>query len=299
MMSGSTHTQYPTILVDVTDGVATVTLNRPEKHNAFNEQMIADLTAVFKRLKGNAEVQVAVLRGEGKSFSAGADLDYMQKMATFSFEENVADAMHLAEMLETVHEFAQAKPLIGRVHGNALGGGAGLVALCDYVLADEGTNFGFPEVKLGLRPSTISPYVLERIGHENALTYFSMGITFNAGEARGMGLIHELATDGQMEGRLRELVTLATLKGRDGLLEERAHDAYVPFELPTERTVGTDMFMLLQNVERLSKAGDRQALMEFTARDIAEARCSKRGQSGIQAFLESRGVGKESAMAKE
>lgn len=298
-MAGSTQTHYPTVLLDVMDGVATVTLNKPKKHNAFDAQMIADLTAVFKRLKDSADVKVAVLRGEGKSFSAGADLDYMQQMAGFTFNENVADAMRLAEMLETVHEFAQAKPLIGRIHGNALGGGAGLVALCDYVLADEGTNFGFPEVRLGLRPSTISPYVLERIGHENALTYFSMGVTFNAGEARGMGLIHELATDGQMEGRLRELVTLAILKGRDGLVEERGRDAYVPFELPTERTVGTDMFLLIQNVEKLSKAGDRQALMEFTARDIATARCSDKGCKGIQAFLESRGVGKDSAMVKE
>ncbi|MCC7259880.1 MAG: enoyl-CoA hydratase/isomerase family protein [Alphaproteobacteria bacterium] len=298
-MPSSTQTTYPTILLDVTDGVATVTLNRPQKHNAFNEQMIADLTAVFKKLKGSDEVKVAVLRGEGKSFSAGADLDYMQKMAGFTFDENVADAMHLAEMLETVHEFAQAKPLIGKVHGNALGGGAGLVALCDYVLADDTTNFGFPEVRLGLRPSTISPYVLDRIGHENALTYFSMGITFNAGEARGMGLVHELAVGGQMEDRLRELVALAALKGRDGLLEERARDAYVPFELPTDRTVWTDMVTLIQNVEALSKAGDRQALMEFTARDIATARCSEKGRKGIQTFLESRGVGKDSAMAKE
>ena len=270
----------PSVLIEVRDGVATVTLNRPEKRNAFDPKMIGELTIAFERLEQDPSVQVAVLQGSGKAFSAGADINYMQDMVKYSLDENIADAMKLARMFRALHDFS--KPLIGFVHGAALGGGAGLVALCDYVLADKDTKLGFTEILLGLRPSTISPYVMERIGTENALNYFSSGKMFMAEEARRIGLVDEETAPETAAMRLADAVHIAQSSGKDAL---RGMRPGTQENVAWDGTHDAGVVALVKGVEA-RRGGAADALMEFTARDIAEARVSDVGQQKTRAYIE-------------
>lgn len=168
-------------------GVVCVTLSRPEKHNALNRAMIAELTNALRQIDADPEVRIVVLRGDGASFCAGADLLQMREMATASHDENIADAADLAEMFRTLYFIS--KPTVAVVHGRAYGGGVGLVACCDIAIADEKTTFCFPEVRLGLIPAVISPYIVAAIGARSAQHWFLSGTTFNAGEGLRMGLV--------------------------------------------------------------------------------------------------------------
>ena len=174
-------------------GIVRVSLNRPERHNAFDEGLIEALTTTFNVLGIDPSIRAIILSGNGKSFCAGADLDWMKRAATFTEGENRADAMRLSDMLHAIDSCA--KPVIARVHGNVAGGGVGLVACADLVVAIEGAQFRLSEVRLGLTPSTISPFVVAKIGVSHARRWFLTAEAFGAAQAQAMGLAHETATD--------------------------------------------------------------------------------------------------------
>jgi methylglutaconyl-CoA hydratase len=182
-----------TLLTNLDNGVARVTLNRPDRHNAFNEALIAGLTTTFNALGSDPAVRVIILSGAGKSFCAGADLDWMQRAARFTEAENRADAMQLSDMLHAIDTCA--KPVIACVHGHIAGGGVGLVACADMVVAVEGTQFRLSEVRLGLTPATISPFVVAKIGTSQARRWCLTAEAFGAAPAQSMGLTHETAAD--------------------------------------------------------------------------------------------------------
>jgi methylglutaconyl-CoA hydratase len=172
---------YKTITVLVENLVATVTLNRPDVRNAFNDVLIAELTSAFTALEKQNGVDLVVLAANGKSFCAGADLTWMKAMAGYSYDENIADAQLLAKMLETLYRFP--KPVIAKVQGDAYGGGVGLAAVCDVVIASEQAHFCLSEARLGLLPATISPYVIKALGEQACRRYFITSERFSAVEA--------------------------------------------------------------------------------------------------------------------
>ncbi|MEC9236213.1 MAG: enoyl-CoA hydratase-related protein, partial [Pseudomonadota bacterium] len=178
------------VIVETEKGIASVTLNRGEVHNAFNQDMIADLHEAFIKLAVADDVNVVVLTGAGKSFSAGADMNWMKEAATYSEEENFQDALALANMLKSLYELPQLT--IAAVYGAAMGGGMGLVSCCDFVIAAEDTKFALSEVKLGLIPATIAPYVMRAIGKRQARRYFQTAEFISAAHALNIGLIHEV-----------------------------------------------------------------------------------------------------------
>src|SRR6476660_1577671 len=188
----------------VRNGVATVTLNRPEIHNAFDETLIATLTETFVTLDDDRDVRVVVLAGAGRSFCAGADLNWMKRMAAFGDEENLRDATALAAMLRAL--YALSKPTIARVHGAAYGGGVGLIAACDIAIAVPEATFALTEAKLGLIPATIGPYVIEAIGARQARRYFLTAERFGAADALRIGLVHEVAPLPQLDARIDEVI---------------------------------------------------------------------------------------------
>ena len=243
-------------------GVATVSLNRPELHNAFNDALITDLINCFKELEKNNDIRVVVLTGEGKSFCAGADLNWMKAMKDYSFEENVADSQNLAELFQTINAFS--RPVIGRINGHALGGGAGLVACCDYVLAVDTANIAFTEVRLGLIPAAISPFVIAKIGESHARASFLSGAKINVSRAFVMGLVHQVTTLERLDQDLE--VVLA-----DFLLEG-PHAARTAKEL----------------VREVVSAPTKEAVRDYTCSAIAKARASEEGQEGMSSLLEKR-----------
>ena len=181
---------YTALTVEVRNGFALLSLARPDVHNAFDETLIRELTGTLAALAADDDVRAVVLTGNGPSFCAGADLNWMKKMAAYSRAENVADAEGLAEMLRMLH--AMPKPTIARVHGAAFGGGVGLVACCDIAIAAQDATFALSEAKLGLIPATISPYVIEAIGARMARRYFLSAERFDAAEAYRIGLVHDI-----------------------------------------------------------------------------------------------------------
>lgn len=193
-----------TIELERAGAVATVWLNRPQVHNAFDETLIAELTSALQALDADPTVRAVVLAGRGRSFCAGGDLGWMRRMAAFSAAENLQDAGRLAAMLATLAGLS--KPTLARVHGAALAGGTGLVAACDIVLATPEASFGTTEVRLGLIPATISPYVIRAIGARAAQRYFLTGERFDAAEARRLGLVHEVCSTETLDARLQDLL---------------------------------------------------------------------------------------------
>ena len=242
-------------------GVATLTLNRAEKHNAFDDAIIADLTAKLKRLDGDAAVRVVVLTGAGKTFSAGGDLNWMRSMAKFGEKENMEDALKLAELMELLD--GMSKPTIAKVNGPAYGGGVGLVACCDIAICTEAAKFALTEVRLGLIPAVISPYVIAAIGERQARRYFLTAEPIEAKVAYHIGLIHEVVTPDILDETVNMLAT-SLLKGGPKALLAAKH------------------FIAEQS------AVDRKALKKKTAQWIAELRTSEEGQEGLTAFLEKR-----------
>ncbi|HEX4762818.1 MAG TPA: enoyl-CoA hydratase/isomerase family protein [Usitatibacter sp.] len=251
------------LAVEVQGPVGLVTLNRPDRHNAFDDALIADLTQALRDMEADDAVRVVVLAGAGKSFSAGADLNWMKRMAGFSKEENQRDAMGLGALMRTLAHLR--KPTIARVHGAAYGGGVGLVACCDIAVATQEASFSFSEVKLGLIPAVISPYVIAAIGERHARRYFITGERFDAGQAWRMGLVHELAMDeADMDQRLGVIVTALLTAGPVAIREAK------------------ELVRAVANKPVMSE------LIQDTAERIARVRSSPEGREGVSAFLEKR-----------
>jgi len=253
---------YETLLVTVADKVATVTLNRPDLRNAFNEQAIAELARVFDELGRNDAVRAIVLAANGPSFCAGADLNWMKKMAGYSHDENHADAMRLAEMLRTI--YLCPKPVVARVQGDCYAGGMGLVAACDIVVASEAAGFCLSEVKLGLIPATISPYVIKAMGEQAARRYFITAERFDAAEAQRIGVAHAVVAPEALD---------ATVAGIVKALVNNSPHAVRQAKTLVREIVG-------QPVD--------DALLRDTAGRIAAIRASTEGREGVASFLEKR-----------
>jgi len=253
--------QHQYVSVRRTGPTLHVQLNRPEVRNAFNPLMIAELTAVFSQVEAGGAVRAVVLAGAGESFCAGADLTWMRAMAAYTREENVADAVRLAEMLEAVE--GCDVPVVARVHGAALGGGAGLVTACDVVVSSSDTTFGFTEARLGIAPAVIAPFVLRRIGPGHARALFVTGERFDAARAERIGLVHRVADRAALDDAVRDALT--------GILSCGPAAVRVCKELVAE-------------VPSLS----RDAARAYTAEAIATLRASPEGQEGMRAFLEKR-----------
>lgn len=253
---------YKSLLVTIEQHVATVTLNYPEKRNAFNDEMISELTAAFEQLGANDNVRVIVLAAAGKAFCAGADLNWMRAMADYSYEENLADADKLAQMLKTIYECP--KPTIAAIQGDVYAGGMGLVAACDVAFAVKIANFCLSEVRLGLAPATISPYVIRAMGARAAQRYFLSAEVFDAKKARQLGFIHERVS----EESLNDVVATFCAK-----VVKNSPDA-----MKTCKT-------LLHDV-----AGQpiTEKLIKHTVKGIADIRASEQGKEGVQAFLQKR-----------
>lgn len=244
-------------------GVAIVTLDRPSRRNAFDALMIAQLTEAFETLKAADRVRIVFLRGAGDTFCAGADIEWMREQGRQTHAENEEDALALARMLRALHDLPQFT--VALVHGAAMGGGAGLVAACDWAVAVAGTKFRFSEVRLGLTPATISPFVIEAIGARAARALFASALPFDAEQAQRLGLVHEVvAAPADLQSALRMLAGLAT---------ENAPGAVADSKRLVRDVHGRPM---------------DEALMRLTARRIADRRSSAEGQEGLAAFLEKR-----------
>lgn len=242
--------------------VATVWMNRPEVHNAFDERLIAELGQICRRLDADPAVRVVVLAGRGRHFSAGADLNWMRRAAGFGYEENLADARSFADMLRTLAQMD--KPTIARVQGAALGGGTGLTAACDIAVASDDAVFATSEAKFGIIPAVISPYVLRAIGRRQALRYFQSGERFDAATALAIGLVHEVVPAARLDEQVAALADglLAAGPGAQAAAKGLIHAiAGRPIDADTS---------------------------EETAQRIARQRATDEGREGIAAFLEKR-----------
>ena len=259
---GAASAAYTTIDVTVRNAVAIVILNRPDVHNAFNETLIAELTAALRALDADPSVRAVVLAGAGASFCAGADLNWMKKMAAFSRAQNLADASALAVMLSTLD--ALSKPTIARVHGAAFGGGAGLVACCDIAIGAQDATFAFSEARLGLIPAAISPYVVAAIGARAARRYFLTAERFTAAEAYRLGLLHDLALVEELDARINALLGALLTAGPHAQAECKA---------------------LLRAI--VNRPVDARIVAD-TAQRIARVRASPEGKEGVAAFLSKR-----------
>jgi methylglutaconyl-CoA hydratase len=252
---------YTSLLLHQRGSVATVTLNRPEIHNALDATLIGEIRDVFRALAGDERVRVIVLTGAGLSFCAGADLRWMQAAVHFTEEENRRDALALTEMLEAIA--GSPKPVVARVNGSALAGGAGLVAASDIAIAAESARFGFTESRLGLVPATISPYVVRRIGESHALALFLTAERFEAPRALAIGLVHQIAAAESLDAAVERCVENLLRGGPHALAENK---------------------LLIAGIRNTDAAG----LAGFTADTIARLRVSPEGQEGLRAFLEKR-----------
>lgn len=243
------------------DGVEYVTLNRPDVRNAFNEGTVTELTWWADSVAADAGVRAVVLAGHGPVFCAGADLDWMRRMASFSHQQNLDDASDMARMFLTLDRLPM--PVVGRVHGAALGGGVGLAAICDIVVSTDTAQFGLTEVRLGLVPAVIAPFVISKIGRSAARELFLTGSRFTAERARTLGLVHAVVPEGELDTVVRAYLT-ELLAGAPGAVRAAKH-------LIAEccRRPPTDAATLC-------------------AEAIAERRASAEGQEGIKAFLEKR-----------
>jgi methylglutaconyl-CoA hydratase len=244
-------------------GVATVTLNRPDVHNAFSDALISELETAFTSLGSDETVRIIILTGAGKSFSAGADLNWMKNCAAYSEEENVADAMRLSSMLLSI--YTCPKPTLAWVNGAAFGGGVGLAAACDIAVTTATNVFCLSEVRLGLTPATISPYVVRAIGERAAHRYFLTGERFDGIEARKIGLIHETGHTPQEANMIIDGLTEHLLAGGPA--------------------AQADCKKLISMV---SGAPLNVELRTATAKQIAQRRVSSEGQEGLTSFLEKR-----------
>lgn len=241
--------------------VERLTLNRPEVRNALNDELIAELAHWAARVRDDRAARVVVLAGAGPAFCAGADLAWMAKTVTYTHEQNVSDADALARMFAALDSLPM--PLIGRIHGAALGGGSGLAAVCDIVVAEQSAVFGFTEVKLGIIPAVIAPFVLAKIGRSAARELFLTGMRFSAAHAREIALVHKVVSSDALDDTVEAYATEVAAAGPDAVRAAKALIRDV-WESPVEQVAG------------------------LTARAIATRRVSPEGQEGLRAFLEKR-----------
>jgi methylglutaconyl-CoA hydratase len=250
---------YKTLLVEEVAGVLNVTLNRPEVHNAFNDELIAEAIDLFGGLAANTSARAVVLQGRGANFCAGADLHWMSRMVAYSREENIRDSAQLAKMYALIDECPL--PVIGRIQGAAIGGGVGLVAVCDVAVASRDAKFGLSEVKLGILPAVISPYVIGKIGRSHARALFLTGERFDAQRAYDIGLVHRVTDDAAaLEVAVNDTVALIRTSGPEAVRECKKLIAYV-------------------STHEVADA------IPYTIEAIAARRISEEGQQGMGAFL--------------
>lgn len=258
-------TRYETLAIERAGQVATIWMNRPEVFNAFNETLIADLSAACAELEGDAGVRVVVLAGRGKHFSAGADLNWMKRASTYGHEENLADARRFAGMLRALSDLS--KPTIARIQGAALGGGTGLAAACDMAIAADDAVFSTSEVKFGIIPAVISPYVLRAIGPRHALRYFQSAERISAQRALAIGLVGEVVPLVELDAAVAALAEV--LIGGAPSAQKAAKDL----------------------IAAVAGRPIDDAVSEETAQRIARQRATDEARDGIAAFLEKRTPG--------
>ena len=258
-----TDNESAVLLRHRSDGIAEVVLNRPDKRNAFDDVIIQQLITALENVDADDNTRVVILRSEGKHFSAGADLGWMRRMADNSRQENLDDSRELARLMNVLNHLS--KPVIGLVHGAAFGGAVGLAACCDIVLATEKASFCLSEVKLGLIPAVISPYVVRAIGERQARRYFITAEIFTARRAEHFGLVHEVCEDvAAMERRCDELLLQLALNGPEAMQAAKN----LVFAV-SHKVIGEDV-------------------IDDTAQRIADIRVGAEGQEGLSAFLNKR-----------
>jgi methylglutaconyl-CoA hydratase len=250
------------LIIEKRNQVAIVALNRPELRNAFDDALIANLTKAFRDIEADPAIRAMVLTGAGRAFCAGGDLNWMKRMAGYGYEQNLADANALAEMLKTLDRMS--KPTIARVHGPAYAGGVGLVAACDIAIGSHDAEFCLTEVKLGLSPATISPYVVRAMGARLARRFFLTGEKFDAGEAYRLRLLSDVSPPDELDGAVNALLGHLVTGGREA--QARIKDL----------------------IRAVSAGPADDAMIADTARRIAEIRVSPEGREGIASFLEKR-----------
>jgi len=253
--------EYDTIEIQRQNDITTITLNRPELHNVMNEKLIKELTSCFKKLNKDNLTKIIILTGKGKSFSAGADLNWMKSMANYSKEENIQDSKLLSDLYETIYN--SPKPIIGHINGHAFGGGIGLIAVCDITIAPPDKKFAFSEVKLGIIPSVISTYIVKRIGISNMRRLFITGERFNSQYAKQIGLIDYLVPEEEINNEIQKNIEKIKTSGPNAIIE------------------------IKKIVEKYQKM-DIEKYKEHSVNKISELRISEEGQEGIKAFLEKR-----------
>ncbi|HEX3109955.1 MAG TPA: enoyl-CoA hydratase-related protein [Thermoanaerobaculia bacterium] len=250
---------YRTLIVSEENAVLSVTLNRPDVHNAFNDELIAEAIEVFSGIATTTDLRAVVLRSGGANFCAGADLNWMSRMVSYTREENIRDSSQLAKMYALINECPI--PVVGRVQGAAIGGGVGLVAVCDIAIATRASKFGLSEVKLGILPAVISPYVIEKIGASHARALFLTGERFDAERALRIGLVHRVVED------------------------EAALDTAVAETLAQLATSGPEAVKACKKLIAFVSTNELAENIPYTIEAIAERRVSEEGQGGMQAFL--------------
>src|SRR6266480_485791 len=243
------------------DKIATITMRRPEVHNAFNKQLIQDLITAFTGLVTDTQLHAVVLTGDGPSFSAGADLNMMRESTVFTREQNLNDALRLAELFDTINNFPS--PVVARVNGTAMGGGLGLLAVCDIVIAVEGARLAFSEVKLGIAPAVISPYVIRKIGETHARVLFVTGERFTSTYAQEIGLVHIVTKPEDLDAAVNKTISELLSGGPQAIRASKA---------------------LALSVGQM----DRDSAHTYTAETIATLRVSAEAQERLRAFLEKR-----------
>lgn len=250
-----------TLLYDVEGNVAKVTFNRPEVHNSFNDQMIRELDNVFDDIAQQQDVRIVILTGKGKSFCAGADLNWMRRVKDYSYEDNLKESMALADMLYNI--YSSPKPTIAQINGAAIGGGTGLVAVCDIAVSSEKAKFSFSEVKLGLIPACISPYVMRKCGEGKCREFFLTGERLTAERAHNAGLVNIVVPSDKLDEAVDGLVQKLLSSGPEAIAKCKE---------------------LLRNVAEMPFEKGRS----YTAEVIAKLRISEEGQEGMTAFLQKR-----------
>lgn len=251
-----------TLDIQRSGAVARVFLNSPDVRNAFNDGVIAELTATFRELGQDASLRAIVLGGHGKAFCAGADLSWMKAMAGYSWEQNRADARVLADMLWTL--YSCPLPVVGRVHGDCYAGGVGLASVCDVLVAAEGVHFCLSEAKLGLLPATIGPYVIKAMGEQAARRWFITAERFSAARAAAFGFVHEVVSAEQLDAKVDEIVAALVANGPQAVKACK------------------------RLVQDLASRPIDDALRADTAKHIADIRASDEGREGVRSFLEKR-----------
>jgi methylglutaconyl-CoA hydratase len=253
--------EYKTIETSLKGNIARITLNRPKVHNAFNDMMISELLEAYEEVAHNEKVRVVILTGKGKSFCAGADINWLKEVRTFSYEESLKETLQLGKLVNCIYSLPQ--PTIARVNGAAIGGGTGLVAVCDFSIAAKSAKFSFSEVKIGVIPACISPYILKRVGEKVCREFFLTGERLTADRVFKSGLINEVVDDDKL-------------------------DQAVEKKIEQILTGGPKAISACKNLLREIPGMHLEDAVNYTARLLAELRRGEEAQEGMAAFLEKR-----------